>query len=108
MTDIWRSFVAQQVAWTCGWSIAFHAATVYQERNEHDLLIDFADEVPGYINNGKIARALASLDLAQGEENLEENMRRCYLELIRMGLVQAEEMPLLEAWFADLHAIQQG
>jgi hypothetical protein len=108
MTDIWRSFVAQRVAWTCDWNISFHASTVYQERNEHDLLIDFADEVPGYLNNGKIARALDALPLESGVGQIESNMKLCYLELIRLGLVQPDEMRLLEAWFDDLRAIQNG
>ncbi len=54
MTDIWRSFIAQRIAWTCGWPILFHNSTVWQERNEHSLLKDFEDEVPGYLNNSKI------------------------------------------------------
>lgn len=105
MTDIWRSFVAQRVAWACGWNVSFHRPTVYQERNEHNLLVDFADEVPGYLNNAKIARALDALTLEQGADYLEANMKLCYLELIRMGLIHADESALLDAWFADLHSI---
>jgi Protein of unknown function, DUF288. len=107
MTDIWRSFVAQRVAWACDWNVSFHYPTVYQERNEHNLLGDFADEVSGYLNNAKIAAALDALDLAQGADHLEENMKLCYLELIRMGLVHSDEITLLDAWFADIHAIQE-
>jgi len=105
MTDIWRSFVAQRIAWTCDWNISFHAATVYQERNEHDLLRDFADEVPGYLNNAKIARALDALDLAPGVASLEANMTRCYQALIDLTVVDARELELLAAWFADLRKI---
>ena len=47
MTDIWRSFVAQRIAWTNNWSVLFDEPTVWQERNEHDLMRDFRDEVPG-------------------------------------------------------------
>ncbi len=102
MTDIWRSFVAQRIGWTCGWTISFHNATVYQERNEHNLLRDFADEVPGYLNNAKIAESFNSLDLAPGEANIEANMRRCYQCLIDLKLVDPRENDLLDAWFADL------
>src|SRR5690348_18334068 len=58
MTDIWRSFIAQRIAWTCGWNIAFHAADVIQERNEHSLLKDFEDEIAGYMHNGRICKLL--------------------------------------------------
>ena len=58
MTDIWRSFVAQRIAYLNGWNILFHRATVTQERNEHNLLKDFEDEIPGYLNNEKIRQLL--------------------------------------------------
>ena len=34
MTDIWRSFVAQRIAWENGWQLLFHGPTMEQERNE--------------------------------------------------------------------------
>ena len=46
MTDIWRSFVAQRIAWANGWAILFHEPTVWQDRNEHNLMRDFRDESP--------------------------------------------------------------
>jgi len=108
MTDIWRSFVAQRIAWTCNWTISFHSATVFQERNEHNLLHDFADEVPGYLNNAKIAQTLDALDLAPGAANLEPNMKLCYQALIELGLVDRRENELLQAWFADLQKALNG
>lgn len=102
MTDIWRSFVAQRICWENEWSVLFTPASVYQERNEHDLIKDFADEVPGYLHNEAIASALASLDLAPGAENIPENMVRCYQSLIQLGLIGAEEITLLKAWLSDL------
>ena len=107
MTDIWRSFVAQRICWTCGWNISFHSPSVYQKRNEHDLLNDFADEVPGYLNNAKIARALDALSLPLGTEVLGSNMKVCYQKLIEMGLIQSEEMNLLEAWLSDLTRLRE-
>ena len=51
MCDIWRSFVALRICCANDWPVLFHAATVYQERNEHDLLRDFRDEIEGYLHN---------------------------------------------------------
>ena len=101
MTDIWRSFVAQRVLWAIGGRISFHSATVYQERNAHNLLRDFSDEIPGYLNNGKIAQKLNSLELAPGIESLETNMTACYQALIELNLVHCDELALLDAWFQD-------
>ena len=106
MTDIWRSFVAQRVAWTCGWNVLFHEPTVWQERNDHSLLRDFEDEVPGYLMNAKIGATLEALELREGVEHLEENLRRCYEALIGLGVVGAAEIGLLEAWLEDVNAVR--
>jgi hypothetical protein len=102
MTDIWRSFVAQRVAWECGWSILFHGPTMAQDRNEHDLMKDFADEVPGYLNNQKIKKLLDEVELMPGASAISENMLRCYRVLSANELVSAEEVPLLQSWLNDL------
>jgi len=102
MTDIWRSFVAQRVAWTCGWSILFHNSTVWQQRNDHNLMIDFRDEISGYTNNDKIYNSLKELKLKEGIQNIPVNMKVCYQKLIEMNLVDEKEMNLLDSWFKDI------
>lgn len=102
MTDIWRSFVAQRIGWENGWRLRFHGSTVYQERNEHDLMHDFADEVPGYLHNEKIRRMLEDLDLAAGEDRIGDNLLACYRGLIGMGVVGGDEEALVGAWLDDL------
>ena len=102
MTDIWRSFVAQRIAWENNWHILFEEATVWQERNEHNLLRDFEDEIPGYLNNAKIATTLEKLELKKGTAHLGENLITCYKALIDINVIGAQEMPLLEAWISDL------
>jgi len=101
MTDIWRSFVAQRILFENNWHLLFHAPTVVQDRNEHDLLRDFSDEVPGYLNNGKIKDALENLSLKEGTEHIPENMRCCYEQLVSMGLIGNRELELLGAWLED-------
>jgi hypothetical protein len=101
MTDIWRSFVAQRICWANGWHVHFHQPTVWQERNEHNLLQDFSDEIPGYLHNAAICSALAALDLVPGEEHLAANLVTCYEQLIAMGLVGEKELGLLAAWNED-------
>jgi len=102
MTDIWRSFVAQRIAWENGWSILFHESTVWQERNEHNLLRDFEDEIPGYLNNAKIAHELGLLELKPGKENLLANLVICYDTLCDKGFVGMEEKQLVRAWAEDV------
>lgn len=106
MTDIWRSFVAQRVAWTCGWHILFHKATVFQDRNTHDLLKDFEDEIPGYLGNARICRELEDLNLKEGREHIVQNLVRCYEMLVAQKHVDTRELDLLDCWVKDL--IQMG
>jgi len=105
MTDIWRSFVAQRIGWTCGWSILFREATVKQDRNDHSLMRDFEDEISGYLGNRRLCEALAALPLKDGVEAIPDNMRACYAMLVEEKFVGAEELPLLEAWLSDLAKI---
>jgi hypothetical protein len=102
MTDIWRSFVAQRIAWTCGWPVLFHSSTVWQERNDHNLMKDFSDEISGYLNNNKIYESLRDLKMKEGIENIPGNMTLCYRKLIEMNLVGANEIKLLDAWLKDV------
>jgi hypothetical protein len=105
MTDIWRSFIAQRIAWTCGWSVLFHQSTARQERNVHNLMNDFCDELVGYTTNAAIYDLLAALNLKSGVENIPENMRVCYKAFIKLGIIGEQEMTLLNAWLNDVKNI---
>jgi hypothetical protein len=106
MTDTWRSFVAQRIAWASDWSILFTEPTVWQERNDHNLLRDFRDEVPGYLHNRRIGEVLEELTITPGLDQIPDNLRICYEALIQLGVVEAEESKLLDAWLADLAALK--
>lgn len=105
MTDIWRSYVAQRIAWECGWKILYHESTVWQERNDHNLMKDFEDEIPGYTNNFNICKELQALELKSGKENIYDNLITCYQKLIDINVVGKEEMTLLKAWIWDLKGL---
>jgi hypothetical protein len=105
MTDIWRSFVAQRVAWGLGWRVLFHGPTVRQERNEHNLMRDFEDETPGYLHNSSVADELGRLELKTAASSVAANMRACYAKLVEMALVGERELELLDAWVEDLGSV---
>jgi len=108
MTDIWRSFIAQRCVWELGGVITFHAPEVVQDRNEHNLLRDFQDEVPGYLGNGKICQTLEKLTLRPGRESAPQNLIACYEALVANGTFPAKELRLLKAWLADLEKVSGG
>lgn len=105
MTDIWRSFVAQRCLWALGGVVTFHAPEVVQERNEHNLMRDFKDEVPGYLENDRISRLLEDLALESGPDAVGANLLRCYEALIKQRILPARERPLVKAWLADLKRV---
>ena len=102
MCDIWKSFVAQRCLWELDLGIVFHAPEVYQDRNIHDLMRDFRDEVPGYENNREICKILVSTKLESGELHVAENLIRCYEALVAKGIFLAKELDLVKAWVESL------
>jgi hypothetical protein len=105
MTDIWRSFIAQRILWTLDMNLLFHSSTVWQERNEHNILKDFEDEISGYLNNGQMCKVLGALDLAQGKENIFQNMVTCYKAMVENKWVDEKELLLLNDWIEDLKTL---
>jgi STELLO glycosyltransferase-like protein len=108
MTDIWRSFVAQRCLWELDCGIAFHGPEVVQDRNDHNLLEDFSDEVPGYLGNGKLARTLGALTLEKGVDAIADNLSACYEALVMAEFFPAEELDLLRSWTKDLAQAKSG
>lgn len=105
MTDIWRSFIAQRIAWECEWNILFHHSTVWQERNDHNLMNDFKDEIPGYLNNDRIFQELRELQLQPGTASIPGNLVACYHKLVGMDLIDPREMALVNAWLEDIETV---
>jgi hypothetical protein len=106
MCDIWKSFVAQRCLWAMGLGVVFHAPEVVQDRNPHDLMRDFRDEIPGYEQNRRIAEILEALDLPGDPNQVGGNLRRCYEALILAGVFPEQEMALVGAWLGDLGAAE--
>ena len=106
MTDIWRSFVAQRIAWENNWSVLFHKPTMFQKRNEHNLINDFADEIPGYLHNEKICNGLEGLSLKSGIDNLGYGLSICYEKLVELGMIDEKELDLIDAWLDDLKKVR--
>jgi len=100
--DIWKSFIAQRCLWELGYGIIFHAPEVFQDRNQHDLDRDFAEEVPGYTRNKEIANVLSRLQLGCGEAQIGDNLHCCYEALVAAGVFPSAELELLELWLENL------
>ena len=55
MEDIWAGYYLQAK----GWQVVWNKASVYQQRNIHDLVRDMTQEYLGYENNLKLVQDLA-------------------------------------------------
>jgi hypothetical protein len=105
MTDIWRSFVAQRCLWALGHGLVFHGPEMFQDRNPHNVIRDFEQEVPGYLANDRIRAALEETELQPGADRVVDNCHRCYEALVREGFMPAQEMSLLERWLCDFRNV---
>jgi hypothetical protein len=102
MTDIWRGFIAQRCLWALGHGVVFHGPEMLQDRNQHNLLRDFEQEVPGYLGNDRIRDILDRTSLLPGADEVAGNLHRCYQALTQAGIIPVAEMPLVEAWLSDI------
>lgn len=100
-TDILRSYVAQRGLWEAGYKVAFTEATVFQDRNQHNLMADFIDEVPVYT---QIDTLIESLDQLHLSGDLSANLLKMYEHLLKLRIVQSEEMRGVDAWLEDIQS----
>jgi hypothetical protein len=104
MTDIWRSFVAQRCLWEMNGVLLFEKAHVTQDRNTHNIMQDFEDEIPGFMHNDHIIEYLSQVELSQGIEmrTVSENLYLCYEQLVEKNIFPKEELKLVKYWIQDL------
>jgi hypothetical protein len=102
MTDIWRSFIAQYCLRPNRWHVGFVKPTMLQVRNSHNLMVDFEDEIPGYLYNDEIVSTLLTVSLKVGNEHTLANMYNCYESLVNKGWLLKSEMKFVEAWCEDV------
>lgn len=109
-TDIWRSFVAQAAIWNHKGALAFHSATVEQSRNEHDLMRDFSDEVPGYLGNERLVAALNDerLKLTSRHIPIADTAFELWRRLADEHIISSKELQLLEAWMSYIQSTPAG
>lgn len=66
MDDIWASYTVQKQFPN---SVIYNKATVYQERNEHDIVLDLEREIIGYRN---------TLNLLENKYNIPDNVQHSF------------------------------
>ncbi len=100
-TDILRGLIGQLILWRHGARLGFFEATVFQERNEHDLFRDFLDEEPCYRHPYDVVETVDAA-LVSGS-SVADHVVGAYQALARKSIVNgARELPILDAWLTEL------
>jgi len=108
MTDIWRSYIAQKLFPGLGVRLVVTAATVFQDRNEHDLMRDFRDEIEGYNGYERFVQKLEETTIEGTATSLLADLRIVYTALISAGFFTSDELEILDAWIADMETLGYG
>ena len=108
MTDIWRSFITQRLLPGLEAHLVVTSATVHQKRNDHDLLQDFNQEIPGYTGTEKIRDILEETNIIGDSEHIVDDLQTLYEALVRAGFLRSEELSVLRAWSEDIAEIESN
>ena len=99
-TDILRGYVAQCIMQKFGYSLGFSAPLVYQERNEHNLIRDFQDELDCYVWSEQLPNIINAAIISS--ETISNALYCAYYSLAGKGIVTTNrELALLNAWLLD-------
>ena len=104
-TDIWRGFIALRVLKNYNWNLSFLSPTVIQERNEHDLMNDFDQEIPIYRDTILFNNILENTKLNKRYDHMLINFYKCYKALVKYKIIDPRELILLRAWLQDIKTI---
>ena len=104
-TDIWRGLIATRIIKNYKWNLTFLKSTVIQERNVHDLMDDFIQEIPVYKDTIELCNVIEDLELSDKYEDILINIYRCYEKLVDKKILFKKELPVLKRWLTDLNKI---
>lgn len=95
-TDILRSFVAQFGLWARDLHLGFISPTCYQDRNPHNLLKDFKDEVVMHLETTNVIETLKSCSSTLSGSD--DDLLIMYEALYKSGIVKKEELNIVAQW----------
>lgn len=104
-SDIVRGLVAQPILWEYGYSLGFTSPTVRQERNPHNYLRDFDEEILIYRHSEDIFN-VAKESIVKGV-SMSDNLLGVYKNLVAKSLIPKDELIAVEAWITDIEMLQK-
>jgi len=95
VTDIWRGYIAQRILWEHKSRLIFLSPSVYQERNAHNFMKDFSQELDLYLKTEDLVTALAQIKLTGSVDKMLSDV---YSLLVKNGFFKKEELLILREW----------
>lgn len=102
LTDILRGYIAQVIMHHHGFHLGFTGASVYQERNDHDLIKDFKDEIDCYVNIKPIVNLLEDVGYS---DDVNDNLMSAYIRLVKEQFVPERELASVDVWLNEIMKI---
>lgn len=103
-TDILRGYIAQKLLWIDNRAVGYFSPNAVQERNDHDLLSDFSQEIEMYKKTDKLVDFLKNFR-GKPSDSLFNNLKKIYSGLVQIGVVGTLELELLESWQKDYESL---
>lgn len=101
--DIWRGYIAQRLIWEIGGTLTFIYPTAYTKiRNAHSYMNDFKNELPLFFQTEELISVLDNLSLSK---SLGESLIQVYKALVKKGIMQEEEISVVESWVDQVHSL---
>lgn len=101
VTDILRGYIALIACNFLNLGLTVSSPVVFQDRNEHNLLKDFEDEIPLYSFGGTFVNTLVSEFKAERPKSITQFMKRAYEIAKNLNIVSQDEFALLNAWLEE-------
>ena len=98
--DIWRGYWAQRLLWQIGGQLVFLPPFVYQERNAHNYLEDFNDELKMYRETEELLQFL--LQWSPQSHSFMEQIKELSKAMQHANFWSEDDVRLTEAWCEDL------
>jgi len=102
VTDIWSGYIKQRIIWEINGKAIFLSPSVYQIRNPHDYMNDFACELDLYQKTDSLLKALNEIRL---KGNIEDMLFDTYVSLVNRGFFKRSELKILELWLKEIKNI---
>lgn len=101
--DIWRGYWVQRLLWDIEGNLCFTPSTAIQERNDHNLLHDFIDEIDLYSKSGKLVAFLRAWQ--SDAMTLDARILALMQDMVHADFIKSKDYELAQAWLGDLLAV---